>query len=93
MLIVLNSVQRTKVIDDESDYFTADTNTWLAPEERQVLQRRQAQLHEARHASRQNRKVTLDFAGRRVIEDDNWRLAQADGTLSGCGGEDGCVVE
>lgn len=62
-----NSVCRTQVLDDESDYFAADSNQWLAPVERETLRRREEELKELRHASRKDRKITLDFAGRRVL--------------------------
>lgn len=44
-----------------------------------TLQARAEELHQARHSSRSERKVTLDIAGRRVIEEDDWRLKQSDG--------------
>ncbi|KAI4879581.1 hypothetical protein NFI96_026535 [Prochilodus magdalenae] len=64
-----NSVRRTQVLDDESDYFSTDSNQWLSPAERQVLRKRDEELRELRHASRKDRKITLDFAGRRVLEE------------------------
>lgn len=64
-----NSVRRTQVLDDESDYFAADSNQWLSPGEREKLRRREEELREIRHASRKDRKITLDFAGRRVVEE------------------------
>nr|XP_006629131.2 PREDICTED: activating signal cointegrator 1 [Lepisosteus oculatus] len=64
-----NSVRRTQVIDDESDYFATDSNQWLPQAEREALRRREEELRELRHASRLGRKVTLDFAGRRVLEE------------------------
>ncbi|XP_070542239.1 activating signal cointegrator 1-like isoform X2 [Ptychodera flava] len=64
-----NSVRRTHVIDDESDYFATDTNRWLSKKEKEMLKKREAELREIRHGSRRDRKVTLDFAGRRVLED------------------------
>ena len=62
------SVRRTQVIDDESDYF-ATNNKWISTKERDALQQRKDQLHNQKHASRLDKKFTLDFAGRRVIED------------------------
>lgn len=64
-----NSVRRTQVLDDESDYFATDSNQWLSPGEREVLRKRDEELRELRHASRKDRKITLDFAGRRVLEE------------------------
>ncbi|XP_075432105.1 activating signal cointegrator 1 isoform X2 [Ascaphus truei] len=63
------SVRRTHVIDDESDYFATDSNQWLSPVERESVRRKEEELQELRHASRLSRKVTIDFAGRRVLEE------------------------
>uniref|UniRef100_A0A8C1FKX6 Thyroid hormone receptor interactor 4 n=1 Tax=Cyprinus carpio carpio TaxID=630221 RepID=A0A8C1FKX6_CYPCA len=48
-----NSVKRTQVLDDESDYFATDSNQWLSPGEREAL----------------HHKIKLDFAGRRVLDE------------------------
>ncbi|KAG7283778.1 hypothetical protein CRUP_034402 [Coryphaenoides rupestris] len=64
-----NSVRRTQVLDDESDYFATDSNQWLSPGERDKLKKREEELRELRHASRKDRKITLDFAGRQVLDD------------------------
>ncbi|KAJ8272183.1 hypothetical protein COCON_G00110420 [Conger conger] len=64
-----NSVRRTQVLDDESDYFSTDSNQWLSTGEREALRKREAELGELRHASRKDRKITLDFAGRQVLEE------------------------
>ncbi|XP_052002347.1 activating signal cointegrator 1 isoform X1 [Xyrauchen texanus] len=64
-----NSVKRTQVLDDESDYFATDSNQWLSPGEREALRKRDEELRELRHASRKDRKITLDFAGRRVLNE------------------------
>ncbi|KAF7667908.1 hypothetical protein LDENG_00041600, partial [Lucifuga dentata] len=64
-----NSVKRTQVLDDESDYFATDSNQWLSPNERDKLRIKEEELKELRHASRKDRKITLDFAGRQVIEE------------------------
>lgn len=64
-----NSVKRTQVLDDESDYFATDSNQWLSPCERDALRKREEELRELRHASRKDRKITLDFAGRRVLDE------------------------
>ncbi|NXW41958.1 TRIP4 protein, partial [Nyctiprogne leucopyga] len=65
------SVRRTQVIDDESDYFATDTNQWLSKQERETLQKREQELRELRHASRLSKKITIDFAGRQILEEDN----------------------
>ncbi|XP_040269700.1 activating signal cointegrator 1 [Bufo bufo] len=63
------SVRRTHVIDDESDYFSADSNQWLSQAEREVLRKKERELQELRHASRPSRKITIDFAGRKAVEE------------------------
>ncbi|XP_076880252.1 activating signal cointegrator 1 isoform X3 [Brachyhypopomus gauderio] len=70
-----SGVRRTQVLDDESDYFASDTNQWLSPGERETIRKREAELRELRHTSRKDRKITLDFAGRQVLEEDE-NLAQ-----------------
>ncbi|XP_004687741.2 PREDICTED: activating signal cointegrator 1 isoform X2 [Condylura cristata] len=65
------SIRRTQVIDDESDYFASDSNQWLSKIERETLQKREEELREFRHASRLSKKITIDFAGRKIIEDEN----------------------
>uniref|UniRef100_A0A3Q3S910 Activating signal cointegrator 1 n=1 Tax=Mastacembelus armatus TaxID=205130 RepID=A0A3Q3S910_9TELE len=64
-----NSVRRTQVLDDESDYFATESNQWLSPSEREKLRKKEEELRELRHASRKDRKITLDFAGRQVIDE------------------------
>ncbi|CAK6973602.1 activating signal cointegrator 1 [Scomber scombrus] len=66
-----NSVRRTQVLDDESDYFATESNQWLSPGERDKLRKKEEELRELRHASRKDRKITLDFAGRQVIDEGN----------------------
>lgn len=61
-----NSARRTKVIDDESDYFQTNS-TWLTHAERERLQKREEEISAQKHASRLNKKVTLDFVGRQVF--------------------------
>ncbi|KAJ8029259.1 Activating signal cointegrator 1 [Holothuria leucospilota] len=63
-----NSMSRL-VIDDQSDYFSTDSNHWLSTKDRKALQAKKEQLKEQKYGSRRNKKVTLDFAGRRVIEE------------------------
>ncbi|NXM10552.1 TRIP4 protein, partial [Ploceus nigricollis] len=65
------SVRRTQVIDDESDYFATDSNQWLSKQERETLQKREQELRELRHASRLAKKITIDFAGRQILEEDS----------------------
>ncbi|CAG9795540.1 unnamed protein product [Diatraea saccharalis] len=62
------SEKRTRVTDDDSDYFNAGS-VWLSATEREKLEKYQQTLHEKKHASRLNKNMTFDFAGRQVIED------------------------
>lgn len=64
-----SSVRRTQVLDDESDYFATESNQWLSPSERDKLRKKEEELRELRYASRKDRKITLDFAGRQVIDE------------------------
>ncbi len=59
------------MIDDESDYFSVDGNQWLSSQQRDALRKREDELRKARHGSRLERKITFDFAGRRVVEEEN----------------------
>ncbi|XP_051919102.1 activating signal cointegrator 1 isoform X2 [Hippocampus zosterae] len=65
------SVKRTQVLDDESDYFATESNQWLSTAERDKLRKKEEELRELRHASRKDRKITLDFAGRQVLDERN----------------------
>ncbi|BFZ02095.1 hypothetical protein BsWGS_05134 [Bradybaena similaris] len=65
------SVRRTQVIDDECDYYATDSNQWLSSEDRDKLRTREEELRQSRHGSRRDRKITFDFAGRRVLDADD----------------------
>jgi len=41
-----SGVRRTKVIDDECDYFASDTNRWLSKKERDALRKKEDELRE-----------------------------------------------
>lgn len=60
--------RRTKVIDDQSDYFTLD-NRWLSQEEREAIMKRDNEIKTKKEALRGKTTVTFDFAGRRIIEE------------------------
>ena len=57
------SEKRTKVIDDESDYFSVDAYKWMTSEQKIKLKEREKELREKRHGSRLDRKIDFDFAG------------------------------
>jgi len=63
-----NSERRTKVIDDESDYFSIDSYKWMTPEQKTKLKAREEELRQKRYGSRLDRKLDFDFAGRRIVE-------------------------
>lgn len=65
------SAKRTTVIDDECDYFESNS-VWLSDTERQKLQQKEEEIAARKHSSRIGKKVTLDFAGREVIEEDGF---------------------
>lgn len=56
----VHSVRRTRVIDDECDYFTTNSK-WLSRQDRDTLQKREDELHSQRHKSksRQDRVVSV----------------------------------
>ena len=56
------SEKRTKVIDDESDYFSTDGYKWMNAEQKKKLKEREEELNQKRHGSRLDRKIDFDFA-------------------------------
>ncbi|KAK9864652.1 hypothetical protein WJX84_010913 [Apatococcus fuscideae] len=74
-----DAAKRTSVIDDQSDYFEIDTNSWLTDEERQQLRRRRQEIEDAEAARRNHFKVTLDLLGRRVLMADDPEAAELEG--------------
>ena len=61
-----NSEKRTKVIDDEMDYFDLTKENWLSNEKREELRDKVEQLHEDKFDI--ERKFELDFSSRQVVE-------------------------
>ena len=43
-----NSAKRTQIIDDESDYFSVDSNKLLTPQQREALKKKKEELHKER---------------------------------------------
>ncbi len=60
------SAQRTQVIDDAADYFDSN-NKWLNKQQRMKLEKLQSQMDDKK--KNQNKKITIDFAGRRVFNE------------------------
>ncbi|CAL1683020.1 unnamed protein product [Lasius platythorax] len=71
-----NSARRTKVIDDESDYYQSNS-TWLSTEEREKLRKQESEALARKHASRLDKRVTMDFMGR-VVYDDQFHNLQSE---------------
>jgi len=84
-MVSVFSAKRTQVIDDESDYFATDSNQWLTSKQRSALRTKEVELRATRHASRRDRsrQVTLDFAGRRVVEEDQGAVSMTFDDLDG----------
>ncbi|KAK7388947.1 hypothetical protein VNO78_23776 [Psophocarpus tetragonolobus] len=66
-----NSAARTTVIDDQSDYYEIDGNTWLSKEEKELLKKKQQEIEEAERAKRNRVVVTFDLVGRKVLVNEN----------------------
>uniref|UniRef100_A0A0D9XDN8 Uncharacterized protein n=1 Tax=Leersia perrieri TaxID=77586 RepID=A0A0D9XDN8_9ORYZ len=62
-----NSAARTKVYDDQSDYFEMEGNSWLSSKERSVLKKQQEEAQEAAEKDKGKVVVTFDLVGRKVI--------------------------
>ncbi|PIA62666.1 hypothetical protein AQUCO_00200582v1 [Aquilegia coerulea] len=62
-----NSAARTTVIDDQSDYYEIDANSWLSTEEKELLKKKQKETEEADQARRSKVIVTFDLVGRKVL--------------------------
>ena len=57
--------QRTKVFDDESDYYRA--TKWMSPEQTARAEQVEETQHKLKHPSKRGAvAVTLDFAGKQV---------------------------
>ena len=59
---------RSRVLDDQEDYFSTDNEEWLDPEELAKRRKAREEAQAARDNQRSTLKLTLDFAGRRVVE-------------------------
>ena len=64
------AASRTVVIDDQSDWFEIDGNSWLDEQERAEMKKQAQEMveaHEQRHLS-QKTLVTVDLLGRQVLQ-------------------------
>ncbi|KAL5981149.1 hypothetical protein ACLOJK_029069 [Asimina triloba] len=62
-----NSAARTTVIDDQSDYYETEGSSWLSPEEKELLIKKQQEIEEAERARRSKVVMTFDLVGRKVL--------------------------
>ncbi|KAJ1289659.1 hypothetical protein BS78_02G181500 [Paspalum vaginatum] len=62
-----NAAARTKVYDDQSDYYEMEGNSWLSSKERSVLKKQQEEAEEAAESQKGKVIVTFDLVGRKVI--------------------------
>eukprot|EP00771_Trimastix_marina_P002918 gnl/Trimastix_PCT/4092.p1 GENE.gnl/Trimastix_PCT/4092~~gnl/Trimastix_PCT/4092.p1 ORF type:complete len:517 (+),score=73.34 gnl/Trimastix_PCT/4092:43-1593(+) len=60
--------ERTKVIDDQADYFEYDMSIWSTPEERQRAMARKREMERRKEENKY--LVSFDLAGRRVYHTD-----------------------
>lgn len=62
-----NSAARTTVIDDQSDYYEIEGNSWLSKEEKELLRKKKEEIEEAERAKRNRVVMTFDLVGRKVL--------------------------
>ncbi|XAR50059.1 hypothetical protein NMG60_11004284 [Bertholletia excelsa] len=62
-----NSAARTTVIDDQSDYYEIEGNSWLSMEEKELLRKKKEEIEEAEKARRSKVIMTFDLVGRKVV--------------------------
>lgn len=61
------SEKRTKVIDDENDYYQLDSK-WLTEKQRKVLNKKKEEMDELMN-DRKKQTFSFDFAGRKIVEE------------------------
>ncbi|KAL6846578.1 hypothetical protein ACP4OV_024026 [Aristida adscensionis] len=62
-----NAAARTKVYDDQSDYYEMEGNSWLSSKEKSDLKKQQEDAQEAADKQKGKVVVTFDLVGRKVI--------------------------
>ena len=62
------SEKRTRVFDDESDYFDSNSR-WISKENREILQSKEMELKEKKY-DRRNNVVKVDLLGRKIVVDE-----------------------
>ncbi|KAL2622571.1 hypothetical protein R1flu_002776 [Riccia fluitans] len=71
-----SSAARTTVIDDQSEYFNIDGNTWLTEQEKEMLKKRQEEEERIAEERRKRVVVTIDLLGRKVVMADQENLQE-----------------
>lgn len=64
------------MIDDESDYYQSNS-IWLSIEDREKLRKQESEAQARKHASRLDKRVTIDFMGR-VVDDEQFNDLQSE---------------
>ncbi|CAN0901648.1 Activating signal cointegrator 1 [Linum grandiflorum] len=62
-----DAASRTTVIDDQSDYYETEGNSWLSKEEKELLTKKQEEIEAAEQAKRNKVIITFDLVGRKVL--------------------------
>ncbi|KAL5201680.1 hypothetical protein ABZP36_036034 [Zizania latifolia] len=62
-----NSAARTKVYDDQSDYFEMEGNSWLSSKEKSDLKKQHEDSQEAAEKDKGKVVITFDLVGRKVV--------------------------
>ena len=58
---------RSRVFDDQNDYFQDSNDRWLSQAERELARRKFEAIREKKTMKRKNVKISFDIAGRRVM--------------------------
>ncbi|BET01177.1 ASHypothetical protein domain [Nesidiocoris tenuis] len=72
------SESRTKVIDDENDYFSTNS-VWLSKEQKEALRKKEEELQALKHSRARN--ILIDFTGRCVVDDEFRKLNEENSIL------------
>ena len=58
------------VIDDESDYFSHDSNKWLSASEKAAVRAKEQAMRGRKEAAKRSNMIKIDLLGRTVTEYD-----------------------
>lgn len=64
------SAKRMQVIDDESDYFSHDSNKWLSEKERAKVKQKEQQLRDQKERAKRSNVIQIDLLGRTITDHD-----------------------